>query len=74
LDPIEFGSFEGFCTPGQSGEKCTFHCNNGYGLVGNPVFQCLPTGLWDKTRPPSCEEIFCPNLAKTQFATHKGID
>uniref|UniRef100_A0A3Q4GMQ8 Sushi domain-containing protein n=1 Tax=Neolamprologus brichardi TaxID=32507 RepID=A0A3Q4GMQ8_NEOBR len=35
-------------------------CDEGYELVGDATWTCLKFGRWDKTRPPRCSPVQCP--------------
>ncbi|XP_006809694.1 sushi, von Willebrand factor type A, EGF and pentraxin domain-containing protein 1-like [Neolamprologus brichardi] len=44
----------------QVGRKVVYVCDEGYELVGDATWTCLKFGRWDKTRPPRCSPVQCP--------------
>ena len=40
------------------GDKVTFHCNQGFKLIGSPSMTCSETGNWIG-RVPTCDVIYC---------------
>ncbi|XP_050398287.1 sushi, von Willebrand factor type A, EGF and pentraxin domain-containing protein 1 [Patella vulgata] len=46
----------------RSGGHCTFTCNAGYKLVGQPILQCTDDETYDH-EPPTCEPEDCGTLA-----------
>lgn len=53
-------SCSGSCSPGLSGESCSYRCKNGYALAGETRFSCTATGQWSSNLIPSCNPIQCP--------------
>nr|BAM15262.1 complement component 2/factor B variant 1 [Tachypleus tridentatus] len=54
------GERKGHCC--FTGNKLIFSCKKGFDLVGNPLLQCLPSGVWTSPRP-LCKPknaIICP--------------
>ena len=67
LPAIENGSQDGDCAPGVSGSVCTYKCNEGFTLNGNPEFLCQNDESWDKRDIPNCspntrEGVRCPDI------------
>nr|XP_015802266.2 sushi, von Willebrand factor type A, EGF and pentraxin domain-containing protein 1 isoform X3 [Nothobranchius furzeri] len=44
----------------QVGYKVEYVCDEGYELAGDGVWTCLKYGKWDKTKPPRCSPVRCP--------------
>lgn len=42
------------------GHKVEYVCDEGYELAGDAIWTCLKFGKWDKTRPPRCSPVRCP--------------
>nr|XP_056700689.1 P-selectin-like [Euleptes europaea] len=45
----------------QYQSRCTFHCTEGFQLLGEEVTSCTATGEWTSP-PPVCQVIGCPKL------------
>ncbi|XP_034369414.1 E-selectin [Arvicanthis niloticus] len=44
---------------------CTFHCEEGYRLVGAQKLQCTSSGIWDN-ETPSCKAVTCDVISQPQ--------
>ncbi|XP_060088433.1 P-selectin [Heteronotia binoei] len=45
----------------QYQSSCTFHCTEGFQLLGEEVASCTASGEWT-SQPPVCQAIGCPKL------------
>uniref|UniRef100_A0AAV2KL76 Sushi, von Willebrand factor type A, EGF and pentraxin domain-containing protein 1 n=1 Tax=Knipowitschia caucasica TaxID=637954 RepID=A0AAV2KL76_KNICA len=44
----------------QVGRKVEYVCDEGYELIGDPIWTCLKYGRWDKKNKPVCSPVQCP--------------
>ncbi|XP_053715495.1 sushi, von Willebrand factor type A, EGF and pentraxin domain-containing protein 1 isoform X1 [Synchiropus splendidus] len=59
----------------QVGRKVEYFCHKGYELVGDAIWTCLKYGRWDKTRPPRCSPVQCPEPPlEENHLILKGLD
>ncbi|KAM4536515.1 sushi, von Willebrand factor type A, EGF and pentraxin domain-containing protein 1 [Odontesthes bonariensis] len=70
---IAHGHYEG--SEFQVGRKVEYVCDEGYELARDAIWTCLKDGRWDKTRPPLCSPVKCPEPPlEENHLVLKGLD